>query len=197
MAQGRGDVDGSVVFDIKIIPGADHGQNLAGFGIGDQGGAVAHMEIGDFGCFLGDYFFGSFLCFQIKCRFHFNTAIQKFGAELIFLHVVDLGIAALAGLSPHVAAMPAVDELTRVLRAEATEGMANLAARYPHARTLILEGSPRPLILQAAREEDTSLIVMGTLGRTGLSHLVFGSVAEHVVRHSPVPVLTVRQEEPV
>jgi len=122
---------------------------------------------------------------------------ERFGAELIFLHVVDLGIAALAGLSPHVAAMPAVDELTRVLRAEATEGMANLAARYPHARTLILEGSPRPLILQAAREEDTSLIVMGTLGRTGLSHLVFGSVAEHVVRHSPVPVLTVRQEEPV
>jgi nucleotide-binding universal stress UspA family protein len=38
------------------------------------------------------------------------------------------------------------------------------------------------------------VIVMATTGRTGLSHLLIGSVAEKVVRHSPVPVLTLRPE---
>jgi len=51
-------------------------------------------------------------------------------------------------------------------------------------------GEPVQSILAAARRADT--IVMATLGRTGLAHLVMGSIAERVVRHSPVPVLTVR-----
>ena len=46
-----------------------------------------------------------------------------------------------------------------------------------------------------AQEVNADLIVMGTHGRTGLAHIFFGSVAEYVVRHSHLPVLTVRQEE--
>ena len=48
---------------------------------------------------------------------------------------------------------------------------------------------PFEAIMQAAR--GSSAIVMGTLGRTGLPHLLIGSIAEKTVRHSPVPVLTV------
>jgi len=121
---------------------------------------------------------------------------EKFGAELVFLHVLDLNLGALAGLPSDVAAIPAVDELARLVRAEAADGMSKLAARYPKARTIILEGSPRSVIVQVAGEEAASLVVMGTHGRTGLSHVVFGSVAAHVVRHSRVPILTVREEEP-
>jgi nucleotide-binding universal stress UspA family protein len=51
-------------------------------------------------------------------------------------------------------------------------------------------GDPFERILHASRGVDS--IVMATAGRTGLAHLVIGSVAEKVVRHSPVPVLTVR-----
>jgi universal stress protein A len=51
-------------------------------------------------------------------------------------------------------------------------------------------GDPATRILDAARGVDC--IVMATEGRTGLSHLLIGSVAEKVVRHSPVPVLTIR-----
>lgn len=47
-------------------------------------------------------------------------------------------------------------------------------------------------IIQTAREESIDLIVMGTHGRTGLDHILFGSTAERVVRKSPSPVLTVR-----
>jgi nucleotide-binding universal stress UspA family protein len=56
-----------------------------------------------------------------------------------------------------------------------------------HCRVFI--GDPTQVILQAARRADA--IVMSTLGRTGLSHLVIGSIAEKIVRHSPVPVLTI------
>jgi nucleotide-binding universal stress UspA family protein len=53
-------------------------------------------------------------------------------------------------------------------------------------------GDPADEILKVAKEEGVDLIVMGTHGRTGLPHLWMGSVAERVVRLSPVPVLTIR-----
>lgn len=58
----------------------------------------------------------------------------------------------------------------------------------------ILEGSPRVEIVRYARREDIDVIVISTHGRTGLSHLLIGSVAENVVRTAPCPVLTVRPE---
>lgn len=125
------------------------------------------------------------------------TLADGFGAELIFLHVLDLNLAALAGLPSEVAAVPAVEELARLVRAEAAESMGKLSAGYPGARTIVLEGSPRTLIPQVAEEEGASLIVMGTHGRSGLALVIFGSVAEHVVRTSRIPVLTVREDEPV
>ena len=60
----------------------------------------------------------------------------------------------------------------------------------PPARFDVQLGDPTTRIVAAAKNAD--LIVMATEGRTGLSHLLIGSVAEKVVRHSPVPVLTVR-----
>jgi hypothetical protein len=53
-------------------------------------------------------------------------------------------------------------------------------------------GLPKEEILNTAKEWQADLIVMGTHGRTGLLHLVMGSVAEHIVRHATVPVLVVR-----
>lgn len=53
-------------------------------------------------------------------------------------------------------------------------------------------GKPAEEILQVAREEVADLIVMGTHGRTGLRHMLLGSVAESLVRTAPCPVFTVR-----
>jgi len=53
------------------------------------------------------------------------------------------------------------------------------------------EGSPYEIILKVAYEWSADLIVIGTHGRTGLSHLLMGSVAEHVIRHSKIPILIV------
>jgi nucleotide-binding universal stress UspA family protein len=53
-------------------------------------------------------------------------------------------------------------------------------------------GSPAETIVHIAHERAVDLIVMGTHGRTGLQHVLLGSIAEKVVRLAPCPVLTVR-----
>ena len=59
----------------------------------------------------------------------------------------------------------------------------------------IAVGDPAQAIVKAARGADA--IVMATAGRTGLGHLLIGSVAEKVVRHAPCPVLSLRGGRPV
>ena len=56
----------------------------------------------------------------------------------------------------------------------------------------VASGPAAETIVQIAQERAADLIVMGTHGRTGLRHLLLGSVAEKVVRLAPCPVLTVR-----
>lgn len=63
---------------------------------------------------------------------------------------------------------------------------------YGKVSTEVKEGHPYDVIIAAAEAMKSDLIVMGTHGRTGLSHLVMGSVAEKVMRHAACPVLTVR-----
>lgn len=60
----------------------------------------------------------------------------------------------------------------------------------------VVAGSARSTILRELREHRYDLVVMGTHGRTGLSRLFLGSVAEHVVRAAPCPVLIVRCNAP-
>jgi universal stress protein A len=61
--------------------------------------------------------------------------------------------------------------------------------RTPPVRCTVTIGDPYHRIADAARGVD--LVVMSTAGRTGLAHILIGSVAEKVVRHAPVPVLTI------
>lgn len=56
----------------------------------------------------------------------------------------------------------------------------------------VVSGNPAAAILHWVEEHTTDLIVMGTHGRSGLRHVLLGSVAEHVVRRAPCPVLTIR-----
>jgi nucleotide-binding universal stress UspA family protein len=58
----------------------------------------------------------------------------------------------------------------------------------------LVEGNAAAAILRAAKELHCDLIVMGTHGRTGLSRLLMGSVAEEVVRKAPCLVLTVKSQ---
>jgi nucleotide-binding universal stress UspA family protein len=61
--------------------------------------------------------------------------------------------------------------------------------------TLVRVGQPAREVVELARSLPADLIVISTHGRTGLRHVFLGSVAEHVVRHAPCPVLVLRERE--
>ncbi len=63
------------------------------------------------------------------------------------------------------------------------------------ARSLLRVGAPFLEIINAAQTENADLIVMGTHGRSGLAHVLLGSVAERVVQKAACPVLTVRHPD--
>jgi nucleotide-binding universal stress UspA family protein len=109
------------------------------------------------------------------------------GAALSVVHVCELPVL------PE--GVPPVD-LVRAITAEAgarlDRFMASLEARFPGARPVMRTGSAWEEVLAASAEAGADLVVMGTHGRRGLVHAMLGSVAERVVRLSPVPVLTVR-----
>jgi len=63
---------------------------------------------------------------------------------------------------------------------------------FKNCRIILKEGEAFIEILKMVKRESVSLVVMGTHGRTGLDHILFGSTAEKVVRKSPCPVLTIR-----
>jgi len=62
--------------------------------------------------------------------------------------------------------------------------------------TVVVHGVPFEHIMTVAREQQVDLIIMGTHGRTGLKHVLIGSVAERVVRLAPCPVLVTRGSVP-
>ncbi|MCC4767212.1 MAG: universal stress protein [Methanosarcina vacuolata] len=63
-----------------------------------------------------------------------------------------------------------------------------------NVKCVLLEGHPATELIRYAEEEKMDIIVMGTLGRTGIDRLLLGSVAVNVVRHSKVPVMVVREK---
>jgi nucleotide-binding universal stress UspA family protein len=131
----------------------------------------------------------------IDFSFYASNALQwarsfaeAFGAKLIVLHVID----AVAAGSLETGGVTADFAPLYVLREEAEKRMGELKALIPDAQTVVREASPPAAIVDVALELNCQMIVMGTHGHSGLERLLLGSVAEYVVRHSKIPVLTVR-----
>ena len=102
--------------------------------------------------------------------------------------------AALAQARELATALQASLHLVHVLddaqRADAVATSLEAALGY---ETVLLSGPTARTIVEYATDRAFDLIVMGTHGRTGVAHLLLGSVAEQVVRTAPCPVLTVRE----
>ena len=114
---------------------------------------------------------------------------SKFDAKLTVFHANGVPAFAYAfyaeGLSWPTA------EITKEATRELEVFLRKAKERYPKAEAAVVAGEPWQAILEAARERRADLIVMGTHGRRGISRVLLGSVAEKVVRLSPVPVLTI------
>ncbi|GGK32394.1 universal stress protein [Yeosuana aromativorans] len=109
-------------------------------------------------------------------------------AEVALLYVVDTS-KALGNIDAGISA----EQSLLVLKKEAEQTLDELAAMYDGDAVMkfMPEGLPTKDILKTATVWEADLIIMGTHGRTGLLHLLVGSVAEHVIRHSKIPVMVV------
>ena len=124
---------------------------------------------------------------------HALALARKEGMELLLVHV-------LATVMPMVGegymSPKTFDDLQRSMRGQAQKQLDRLVAKAKAARVrtrgVLYEGVAADAIARAARAKRAKLIVMGTHGRTGLTRLFMGSVAERVVGTAPCPVLTVR-----
>jgi universal stress protein A len=128
---------------------------------------------------------------QSQKALHYAISFAKqFNAEIFLLHVVE------TVPTPEVAIAES-GVLNFRLRDEAKRELSDWRKEVPHAavKTAIYAGIPFREIVRAADEHNTDLIILGTQGRTGLSHLFIGSTAERVVRHAPCPVMVVRERE--
>lgn len=110
----------------------------------------------------------------------------KFGAKITLVHVWSVPMPIYAGAL----SWPA-DGLERAARAALEDAATKLKARYPKCGAMLAAGFPSDAILATAAEEGVDMIVLGTHGRRGVQRVFLGSVAERVLRRSPVPVLTV------
>ena len=120
---------------------------------------------------------------------HASTFAVMYNARLHVLHVVKdppsiMPRPSVAGKVPVAQFAPVEDELNKFVQ-----------RWFPGRRGTIQAikfGLPHKEIVKYAEDEEVDLIVIATHGRTGLPHLVMGSVAEKVVRFSTTPVLTVK-----
>ena len=118
----------------------------------------------------------------------------KFDAELHLLHTLEVHLSSTPGFALGLALPQYVHE-SRAAAEKALAGV--LDPRWAAGRKVVravVEGSPKVEIVRYARTQEIDVIVLATHGRTGLAHVLIGSVAESVVRTAPCPVLTVRPE---
>jgi universal stress protein A len=122
---------------------------------------------------------------------------QRLGATLHLLHVLT----EVMPVGPDPMLAPVLPpEYYRESEAASAEALARLIdPTWPKpvaVESSVRWGSAVDVIVDHAATHEVDLIVIATHGRTGLSHVLLGSVAEHIVREAPCPVLTVRDPRP-
>ncbi|MCB2227199.1 MAG: universal stress protein [Desulfarculaceae bacterium] len=117
--------------------------------------------------------------------------VEKLGANLHTLHVVE----DLSHYSNFFIPHPSLDKMEGEIKTGAQKKMEQFVQEHfadaSNITADVVSGQPAAEIVKYAGEHDIDLIITATHGRKGLEHAIFGSVAENVVRNSPVPVLSI------
>jgi nucleotide-binding universal stress UspA family protein len=115
---------------------------------------------------------------------------SKLGARVTLLHVIQplpLGGVDMGVTLPYAYIQEMEAEIARSMQAY----LEQVTASGLEGEIVVVHGVPFQEIIETAKMQQVDLIVMGTHGRTGLQHVLLGSVAEKVVRLAPCPVLVV------
>ena len=120
---------------------------------------------------------------------------RNFSAKLLVLHVINEPVDLRGFYVPHISFEKLEEEIEEGANKMMDSFCRKNIADFDNYECLIVPGLPYEQIIGQAEERGADLIVLGTHGRTGLDHVLFGSTAEKVVRKSRLPVLTVRLDE--
>lgn len=122
------------------------------------------------------------------------TIAKASGAAITVVYVTPV-LSQYMGINVSTASL---EKLDNELRSNAAAGLGDFVKEsFPgsNVKVAVLNGHPAEEIINYAASSKADLIVMGTQGHRGLNRMLFGSVAEGVVRASAVPVITVRSKE--
>jgi universal stress protein A len=117
---------------------------------------------------------------------------HQFHARLTLLHVLDLTPVTMEDMTAGMTATY-LDDLETDAQHLLQASLERVQRAGLQGDSLLVQGTPTQAIVDTAGEQRVDLIIMGTHGRTGLAHVFLGSVAEHVVRQAPCPVLVTRR----
>ncbi|HHT9110926.1 MAG TPA: universal stress protein [Candidatus Brocadiaceae bacterium] len=128
-------------------------------------------------------------CSYLALKYAISLALKD-KAKLYLMHVVDTRLydTEIYKFSPYQLQESDVYKIREDLMKSLPEGTSDVLA----VETIVVKGVPFQEIISTVKEIGADIIVIGTHGRTGLSHIMMGSVAEKVVRKASCPVLTVR-----
>jgi len=120
------------------------------------------------------------------------TLAKQFNSRLIIIHVINEPVDLRGFYVPHISFEKLEKEIEEGAEKMMQKFCRSRAKDFTNYETLIVAGIPYEEILKKADEEKVSLIILGTQGRKGIDHFLFGSTAERVVRNAKSPVMTVR-----
>jgi len=127
---------------------------------------------------------------------HARSLAELTGARLHLLHVITELSDQRRKRIPADVIDTFIHEVTQVAQADmdafCQRHFADASSQGLQLSREIIFGSGHGEIIEAAIKASADMIIMGTHGRTGIEKMLVGSTAERVVRHSPIPVLTVR-----
>jgi nucleotide-binding universal stress UspA family protein len=121
---------------------------------------------------------------------------HKFNAKITLLHVIG-DITLYGGSTDYLSPMNyehMIDDYETYSKKHLEEFWESAKDPGVEVELVQVVGDPFKEIIQFAKDKKMDLIVISTHGRTGLQHIMLGSVAEKVVRYSPIPVMTVRDK---
>jgi len=120
---------------------------------------------------------------------------KKYNARLLVVHIINEPVDLRGFYVPHISFEKLEEEIEEGAQKMMEKFCRTHIRDYDNYETFIVPGIPYDEIIKKAAEHSADLIVLGTHGRTGLDHVLFGSTAEKVVRKSTVPVMTIRIAE--
>ncbi len=133
-------------------------------------------------------------CSDEAFRYALSLA-RKLQARILLIHVINEPVDLRGFYVPHLSFEKLEEEILEGARKMMDKFCRRHIQDFEDYETAIVAGIPYDVIISKSQDAGADMVVMGTHGRKGLDHMLFGSTAEKVVRRSSIPVLTIRTAE--